>query len=103
MQREDKPDMAEDKASTPTCVAAQDAAQGSTKRTETSEFVADGRERAKAAERPRIEREVRARYADRLARAGFGRRIWLRIKIRREIERKLAELLKKMAPHDALY
>jgi hypothetical protein len=62
-------------------------------------FVADGRERVVRGEIKRIRREVRASYADRLAAAGFFRRLWLRIKIHREIQ----EQLDKIAPKDGLY
>ena len=62
-------------------------------------FVADGRERIARGEIERIRREVRARYADQMAAAGFFRRLWLRVRIRREIERQL----NKIAPRDGLY
>jgi hypothetical protein len=62
-------------------------------------FVADGRERIARDEIKRIRREVRARYADRLAAGGLFRRLWLRMKTHREIERQL----NKIAPRDGLY
>jgi hypothetical protein len=67
-------------------------------------FVIDGYERLTStaeyqAESQKIIAEVRARYAGPLADAGLFRRIALRLWMRREIDRRLAEL----APPDALY
>jgi hypothetical protein len=62
-------------------------------------FVADGRRRVVAGELPRIRREVEARYAPRLAEAGFLQRLRLRITIHREIQREL----ERIAPKDGLY
>jgi len=65
----------------------------------THRFVADGRERALAANGPRIEREVRARYAGELAGAGPLERWRIEGRIHREIQ----EELTRMAPPGALY
>jgi len=66
----------------------------------THHFVADGHERALAANGPRIEREVRARHAGELGRArGFLERWRIEGRIRRE----LREELTRVAPPDALY
>ena len=73
------------------------------KRSEPHPVVADGRRRIEAAERARIEREIRARYAEESARAGFWGRLRLRFVIRREVEPELARALKEAAPPDALY
>ena len=64
-------------------------------------LVANGRERVlkNNPDKDRICAEVKKRYADRLARAGFIRRIVLRIKIDREIEKEID----KLAPPDAMY
>jgi hypothetical protein len=65
----------------------------------THRFVADGRRRALAANGPRIEKEIRARYADGLSRAGFLERWRIEGRIRREIR----EELTRVAPLGALY
>ena len=65
----------------------------------THRFVADGRERALAANGPRIEQEVRARYAGELAGAGLRERWRIQGRIRREIQEELA----RVAPLGALY
>ena len=65
----------------------------------THRFVADGRERALAANGPRIEKEIRARYAGELSRAGFLERWRIEGRIRREIR----EELTRVAPLHALY
>ena len=62
-------------------------------------IVADGRAGVRKEYRPEVEAAVRARYADELARARGLRRLLLRLRIRREIERRLDEL----APGKALY
>ena len=67
-------------------------------------FMADGRERLEQSEgyraaRAEITAAVRARYAESLARAGILRRLVLRLRMRQEIARELAEI----APPDALY
>ena len=64
-----------------------------------SKIVADGRERIAGAERKRVKRLVRQRYAGQLAKAGIFRRWLLLWKLRREIQ----EELEKIAPRDALY
>ena len=67
---------------------------------ESSGIVADGRERAKKANRKDVEKRVREKYADELESVtGFFRRWTLRRKIRREI----AKELEKISPRDALY
>ena len=65
----------------------------------THRFVADGRERALAANGPEVEREVRARYAGELIRAGLLERWRIEGRIRREIQ----EELTRVAPLGALY
>ena len=65
----------------------------------THRFVADGRERALAANGPLIEREVRARHAEELTRAGFLERWRIEGRIRREIQ----EELTRVTPLGALY
>lgn len=62
-------------------------------------FVADGRERAAAGELPRIRCEVEAKYAPQWAASGFLGRLWLRLKIHREVQRELETV----APRDGLY
>ena len=64
-----------------------------------SNIVADGRERIAVAERKRVKRAVRQRYAAQFAKAGILRRWLLLWKIRREIEKELETI----APRDALY
>lgn len=69
-----------------------------------SQFVSDGLERAKqtpaykAAVRA-IEREVRARYERRIVEAGPVRRLVLKLACRREIRRRIDELM----PPEAMY
>ncbi len=65
----------------------------------THRFVADGRERALAANGSRIEKEIRARYAGELSRAGLLERWRIEGRIRREIQ----EELTRVAPLGALY
>ena len=62
-------------------------------------FVAFGRQALIDAARPRIEREVRAEFADRLEIAGPLARLSIESKIAREIERRLKEA----GPPHALY
>lgn len=67
-------------------------------------FVIDGHERLTStseyqAASQQIIAEVRARYAEPLASTGIFGRLALRLRMRREIDRRLAEL----APPDALY
>jgi hypothetical protein len=64
-----------------------------------SRFMADGPDRVRAANRSRIEQEVRARYAAELAKADICDSLVLEVRIRAEIERTLAET----APREALY
>jgi hypothetical protein len=64
-----------------------------------SHFVADGRERALAANGPRIEAEIRARHAGELTGAGLLERWRIEGRIRREIQ----EELTRVAPLGALY
>ncbi len=62
-------------------------------------IVADGGAGVRKEYRLEVEAAVRARYADELAGARGLRRLLLRLRIRREIERRLDEL----APGKALY
>ena len=62
-------------------------------------FLADGRQRALEGRRRFIEAEVRFRYAERIARAGFVERWRIEAALRDEVRRRLAET----APHRALY
>ena len=62
-------------------------------------IVADGQERTIAFERPRIDREVKARHSREWASAGFFVRIRLGLQIRREIRAELA----RVAPAGGLY
>jgi len=62
-------------------------------------LVAGGARLARQANRPRIEQEIRARYAAELAAADLCDSLQLEVRIRAEIERALAEA----APADALY
>lgn len=67
-------------------------------------FIADGRQRLEESSGCREAHAaavaaVRARYAEPLARAGFLRRIALRMRMRREI----AEEVAKLAPPEAFY
>ena len=62
-------------------------------------IVAGGRARVRKDYRLEVEAAVRVRYADELALARGLRRLLLRLRIRREIERRLDEL----APGKALY
>jgi hypothetical protein len=66
---------------------------------ETASLVADGRGRARQTNRPRIEQEVRARYASQLAGADICEQLQIEVRIRAEIERALAAA----APREALY
>lgn len=69
------------------------------KRKRRHEFVVDGCRSERAANREHIERQVREAYADRLAGAGFIRRMWIRLAISREVPHRLD----RAAPRDALY
>jgi hypothetical protein len=62
-------------------------------------LVANGHRLARRANRPRIEREIRARYAAELAGADICDSLRIEAQIRAEIERALAAA----APADALY
>ena len=62
-------------------------------------LVADGQALARRANRPRIEQEIRARYAAELAGADICDSLRIEAQIRAEIERALAVA----APADALY
>ena len=73
-----------------------------------SGFVADGAERLAAAIRttvvPSIQAAVEYEYADRLARAGFFRRMWLRRCMRAEIKGRVEqEIGASLPPDDTLY
>jgi hypothetical protein len=75
-----------------------------------SRFVVDGHSRALAGLREeaadmerRIRQAVEQEYAPKLAKAGPLRRMYLRMRIRQEIDRRLDEWLRQRAPHDALY
>jgi hypothetical protein len=65
----------------------------------TANLVANGRGLARRANRPRIEQEIRARYAAELAGADICDSLRIETKIRAEIERALAAA----APPEALY
>jgi hypothetical protein len=65
----------------------------------TSNLVAHGLSLARRANRPRIEQEIRARYAAELAVADICESLRIEVRIRAEIERALAEA----APSAALY
>jgi hypothetical protein len=62
-------------------------------------FLADGRERLLEGRRQTLEAEVRSRYAERIAEAGFVERLRIEAAIRDEIRRRLDET----APREALY
>jgi hypothetical protein len=62
-------------------------------------LMADGQARVRAANRSRIEREVRARYAAELAKADICDSLVIEARIRAEIERALTAV----APTAALY
>lgn len=65
----------------------------------TASLVANGLELARRANRPRIEQEIRARYAAELAGADICDSLRIEAKIRAEIEGALAAA----APPEALY
>ncbi len=53
---------------------------------------------------PRIQAEVTAEYSDRLAAAGFLRRIWLRRCLKAEVECRVRDEIKThMPPNDTLW
>jgi len=62
-------------------------------------ILADSRERLVEAVGPDIEREIRARHAGELARAGLFERLQIEARIRAEIR----EALAKAAPAEAVY
>jgi len=72
-----------------------------------SGFVADGHERAVGgiteALLPEIQEAVEAKYAAELSQAGPLRRLWIRLRIHREIKRLVAEEIRKKASPDAMY
>ena len=66
-------------------------------------IVTHGRRCIEAAERRRIEGEVRARFAGMLAQAGFIRRRVLRVNMWWTVERELRRVMKRAAPSNGLY
>lgn len=62
-------------------------------------ILADGQERARSAHHDRLRGEVERELAEAMARAGWLKRIALRLRIEREVERRLD----KAAPPDGLY
>lgn len=62
-------------------------------------IVANGQERIRENERVKIRQEVAVRYAKAMASAGRLRRLWIRLRMAREIRRELNEF----APDRALY
>lgn len=75
-----------------------------------SGFVTDGHKRAIKGLEPRLEtlrvkiqQEIEDQFAPQLAIAGFLKRQILRARMRRELRRRLAEIVRKNAPPDALY
>jgi hypothetical protein len=64
-----------------------------------SRFVVDGHSRARGATEPEIRTQAIAKYSKQLEAAGIWGRLWLRLKINREISSRL----NKVAPHDAHY
>lgn len=73
-------------------------------------FVSDGRARALrssqeriAALRRRVVREVLAEHSERLRVSGPLKRMWLRMRMRREIRRSVAAEIERIAPEDGLY
>ena len=73
-------------------------------------IVADGRERALAGAkaviartRRQIKTDVKAEYSQQWENAGFFRKIYLRLKIRAEIRRRVDAEVEQIAPRDALY
>jgi hypothetical protein len=64
-----------------------------------SGILADSQERLLELVRPDIEREIRARYADELSRAGLFERLQIEARIRADIR----EALAKAAPDEAVY
>ena len=62
-------------------------------------ILADSQERLLALVRPAIEREIRARHAGELSRAGLFERLQIEARIRAEIR----EALAKAAPDEAVY
>ena len=65
----------------------------------TADIVADGHERANAANSDRIRAEVEAKYADGLKAAGY----WARRRLRKRMEREIRQELAKLAQPGALY
>lgn len=63
------------------------------------EFVADGGERLRATMYDAVRIEVEREFGEPLKAAGWFRRVFLRIEMRREINRRLSRI----APPDALY
>jgi hypothetical protein len=72
-----------------------------------SGFVADGHERAvdgvSQTFLPEIRMAVEAKYASELAQARPLRRLWIRLRINREIKRRVKEEIENKAPPDAMY
>jgi hypothetical protein len=73
-------------------------------------FLEDGYERAlkglgpeMAAERLKIQEEIESKFADQLGTSGLFRRLLLRIQMKRELNRRLALIIKDKAPPYALY
>jgi hypothetical protein len=73
-------------------------------------FLADGRERALDGAASKIDElqrhitaEVEAQYAEKLAKAAFFERFWLRRRIAREIQARLRDEIEKSAPENGLY
>ena len=75
-----------------------------------SGIVADGRDRALAGaheQMTRLSLEIKAavesEFAGRLAAAGVVRRAYLRLRMRREVQRRIAREIEKKAPRGGLY
>lgn len=63
------------------------------------EFVADGRKRLRETMYDEVRIEVEREFGEQLTSAGWFRRLFVRIEMRREIDRRLDRI----APPDALY
>jgi hypothetical protein len=73
-------------------------------------FLADGRERALKGLAPKFEelrqiikQEVEIQFTPHLAGAGFFKRWLLHLRMKLELKRRLAQIIKTKAPPDALY
>lgn len=66
-------------------------------------FLQDGRERAIKGIREEVRRAVEAEYASRLVDAGPWQQAYLKLRMSREISKRVQAEIERLAPHDGMY